>query len=30
VFEEITVTRDAKGESRMSYSPVKGDIVRQK
>lgn len=29
VFEKITVTRDAKSESRMSYSPVKGDIVRQ-
>jgi murein DD-endopeptidase MepM/ murein hydrolase activator NlpD len=29
VFEKVTVTRNAKSESRMSYSPVKGDIVRQ-
>jgi hypothetical protein len=27
VFEKITVTRNGKSESRMNYSPVKGDIV---
>ncbi len=29
VFEKITVTGNGKSESRTSYSPVKGDIVRQ-
>jgi hypothetical protein len=29
VFEKIAVTRNGKSEVRTSYSPVKGDIVRQ-
>lgn len=29
VFEKITVTRNGTSESKMSYSPVKGDIVEQ-